>query len=95
MKKEKTETINLAARMMAEARWRGVPPEERKEHQRKAARVPRTAKRCFCGATGMTTAAQRYFDCCRRAGVITLNLHARKTAGEKPQPVPEVPEVQD
>ena len=84
MKKEKT--INLAARMMAEKRWHGVSPEERREHQRKAARTPRTAKRCFCGATGMITAAQRYFDCCRRAGVITLNLPARGAKPEPPEP---------
>ncbi|HXA24429.1 MAG TPA: hypothetical protein VNW90_19250 [Acetobacteraceae bacterium] len=75
MKKEKT--INLAARMMAEQRWKGVTPAERKEHQRRAAQTPRTAKRCFCGASSMQRAADRYFDCCRRAGVITLNLKAK------------------
>jgi hypothetical protein len=80
MKKEKT--INLAARMMAEARWKGVTPKERQEHNRRAAQTPRTAKRCFCGATSMINAANRYFDCCRKAGVITLNLKARETNPE-------------
>jgi hypothetical protein len=84
MKKDKT--INLAARMMAEARWKGVTPTERKEHQRRAAQTPRTAKRCFCGETSMINAANRYFDCCRKHGVITLNLHARKP---EPETAPE------
>lgn len=86
MKKEKT--INLAARMMAEQRWKGVTPKERQEHQRRAAKTPRTAKRCFCGATSMWNAANRYFDCCRRAGVIILNLKAKTNEGggaEDPQ----------
>lgn len=81
MKKDKT--INLAARMMAEARWKGVTAEERSKVLTRAAKTPRTAKRCFCGATSMINAANRYFDCCRKAGVITLNLKAGKQ-GEEP-----------
>jgi hypothetical protein len=84
MKKEKT--INLAARMMAEARWKGVSPKERGEHQRKAAQTPRTAKRCFCGANSMQRAADRYFDCCRKNGVITLNLQAKPEAKSEAKP---------
>ena len=80
MKKDKT--INLAARMMAEARWKGSTPKERTEHARRVAQTPRTAKRCFCGSTSMVNAASRYFDCCRKAGVITLNLKARMDAAE-------------
>jgi hypothetical protein len=79
MKKEKT--INLAARMMAEARWKGVTDEEPTAYAKRIAQVPRTAKRCFCGASSMWTAANRYFDCCRKAGVIILNLNTR----EQPQ----------
>ena len=40
--------------------------------------MPRTAKRCFCGEESMWTAANRYFDCCRRNGVITLNLERKR-----------------
>lgn len=74
----RSKTINEAARAMAQKRWAGVSAEERKEHQKKAARKPRTTNRCFCGATGMLSAAQRYFDCCRKAGVITLHLEANR-----------------
>lgn len=76
MSKEKP--INLAARMMAEKRWEGKTPEERTAHAQKAARTPRTAKRCFCGESSMWHAASRYFDCCRRAGVIVLNLEEKR-----------------
>jgi hypothetical protein len=83
MKKEKT--INLAARMMAEARWKGVPPAERTKIARRAAQAPRKGKRCFCGETSMIDAANRYFICCRRAGVITVNLQAKPP--EEPESV--------
>lgn len=89
MKKEKP--INLAARMMAEARWKGVTPAERSESLRRVAQTPRTAKRCFCGATGMITAASRYFDCCRKAGVITLNLKKAAPAPLPPAAGPSLP----
>lgn len=70
--------INEAASAMAKARWNKTTAKERTEHARKIASVPRTAKRCFCGASSMWTAAQRYFDCCRKAGVITLNYEKRE-----------------
>jgi hypothetical protein len=40
----------------------------------RAAKAPRTAKRCFCGESSMLRAAERYFDCCRRAGVVILGV---------------------
>lgn len=78
MKKDKT----MTASEMAKKRWAGVSPEERTAHQRAAAQTPRTAKRCFCGASSMLRAAERYFDCCRKAGVIVLNLKAREAQDE-------------
>lgn len=80
--KKKEETIKLAARMMADARWKNTTAKERSEHSRRVAQTPRTAKRCFCGASSMLRAAERYFDCCRRAGVVVLNLKARETNDE-------------
>lgn len=86
MKKEKT--INLAARMMAEARWKGVTPKEKLEHQRKSAQTPRKPKRCFCGANTMQRAVDRFFECCRKSGVITLNLQAKPdTKPDETEPV--------
>jgi len=76
MKKEKT--VNLAARALAQKRWKDTTPEERSETLRRAAQVPRTAKRCFCGEHSMWRAANRYFDCCRKAGVIVLNRPLRE-----------------
>lgn len=64
----KKDRINLAARMT---------PEARKEYNTRIAKMPRTAKRYFCGATSMINAANRYFDCCLRAGVITLSLERK------------------
>lgn len=77
-KKEKPKPVNAAARLMAEKRWKGTTPEERKAYGSRIASGPRTAKRCFCGARSMWTAANRYFDCCRKAGVITLNFDKRE-----------------
>ena len=33
---------------------------------------PRSKKRCWCGAQTMYSAANRNFDCCRKAGKIVL-----------------------
>lgn len=64
-----------AARALAEARWANVPREERvrlmTEMGRKGGR-PKSKRRCFCGEYTMRRAASKNFDCCRRAGVITL-----------------------
>lgn len=78
MKKNKSEPVNLAARMMANKRWGATTAEERKAYAQKIAKMPRTAKRCFCGATSMWNAANRYFDCCRAAGIITMNYEKRE-----------------
>ena len=65
-----------AARLMAEARWKGTTPEERvkamTEVSHQGAGRPRSDKRCFCGTSTMWRAACRNFDCCRRAGRIIL-----------------------
>ena len=53
--------INLAARMMAEKRRKGVSATEHREHQKRDARTPRTAKRCFSGANSMWRACYRYW----------------------------------
>jgi hypothetical protein len=74
----KKTAINKAATALAKARWEGVSEEERVATARRAASTPRTAKRCFCGQESMWKAANRYFDCCRRAGVITLNLELKR-----------------
>ena len=66
-----------AARALAQARWSGATPQERTATARHAAKAQRTDKRCFCGASSMWRAANRYFDCCRKAGVVVLNLEAR------------------
>jgi hypothetical protein len=71
---KKDKTINLAARTMAEARWAGTTAAERKAHSQHAAQAPRTGKRCFCGASSMWRAANRYFDCCRKAASRTEEL---------------------
>jgi hypothetical protein len=66
-----------AARLMAEARWKGVTSEERSQLMSAAGKKggrPTSSRRCFCGATTMWTAASRNFDCCRKAGRITLVL---------------------
>ena len=64
-----------AARRMAEARWQGTTPKERSELLTEVGKLggrPRKARRCFCGAQTMWTAALRNFDCCRKAGKIIL-----------------------
>lgn len=74
----KNKTTSDAASALAKARWKKATAEERSEHGRKMAEGPRTAKRCFCGKNSMWRAANRYFDCCRKAGVITLNYEKRE-----------------
>ena len=65
------------------ARWGKLTPEERSAHNAKIARLPRSDKRCFCGQESMWVAANRYFDCCRRAGVITLDLKRKRELARK------------
>jgi hypothetical protein len=72
-----------AARLMAEARWKGTTPEERTAIMTAAGNQggrPRSRKRCFCGRATMWTACNRNFDCCRKAGKITLKLKKGQTA---------------
>ena len=69
--------ISKAARA-GQMRWDGMTKKEISAHQRKIASLPRVEKRCFCGAESMARAASRYFDCCRRAGVIELNLERKR-----------------
>ena len=73
-----------AARLMAEARWKGVTRAERAQAMTAVASQgagrPRSEKRCFCGQETMWTAANRNFDCCRKAGKITLKLKKGQTA---------------
>ncbi|PWT72775.1 MAG: hypothetical protein C5B60_09145 [Chloroflexi bacterium] len=78
MQKEKT--INLAARLMAEQRWEGTTEEERREECRRVAQAPRADRRCFCGARSMWSAALRNLDCCRKAGVVVVDLKAARAA---------------
>ena len=74
----KKETVNQAARTMAKTRWKKKTPEERSAYASRIASKPRTDQRCFCGQNSMLRAAARRFDCCRRAGVITLNAKPKK-----------------
>lgn len=70
--------VNQAASLLAKKRWANTTPEERKRETTRVAKLPRTAKRCFCGASSMLAAANHYFDCCRRAGVITFNFERKR-----------------
>lgn len=72
------EHAKKAIRAGQKARWAKMTPEERSAHNRRIAQMPRTEKRCFCGETSMIDAANRYFDCCRKAGVITLDLKLKR-----------------
>jgi hypothetical protein len=80
MKKEKPmkEMVNQAARTLAATRWGKKTPAERSAYASRIASQPRSEKRCFCGRHSMLRAAARRFDCCRKAGVITLNARPKK-----------------
>lgn len=80
----KEKTVNEAASAMARARWQKVSAEERKKSAQRIAKMPRVKQRCFCGATSMINAAHRYFDCCRKAGIITLNLEKKGEKHDEP-----------
>ena len=56
-----------------------------------------SADRCFCGQESMWKAANRYFDCCRKAGVITLNLERKKELRQNEQTKEKLgaPQVED
>ena len=69
--------VSDAARA-GQMRWNGMTKKQISAHQRQIAKLPRTERRCFCGYTGMASAASRYFDCCRRAGVIILDLDRKR-----------------
>lgn len=70
--------VNLAAQQLAKKRWADKSAQERSAHASEIASLPRVTKRCFCGAQSMWTAALRNFDCCRKAGVVTLNLERKR-----------------
>jgi hypothetical protein len=74
----KEKTVNQAARTLAATRWKKKTPEERSAYASRIASQPRTDQRCFCGQHSMLRAAARRFDCCRKAGVITLNAKPKK-----------------
>ena len=74
----KEKTVNQAARTMAKTRWKKKTPEERSAFASRIASKPRTEQRCFCGENSMWRAARRRFDCCRKAGVVTLNTKPKK-----------------
>ena len=69
----KKDTVNQAARTMAETRWAKRTPKERTAFAARIASWPRAEQRCFCGQSSMLRAAARRFDCCRKAGVITMH----------------------
>ena len=69
--------VSDAARA-GQMRWDGMTKKQISAHQLKIASLPRTQKRCFCGEESMLRAASRYFDCCRRAGIIELNLERKR-----------------
>ena len=74
----KEKTVNQAARTMAKTRWAKKTPEERSDFASRIASKPRSEQRCFCGESSMWRAALRRFDCCRKAGVVTLNTKPKK-----------------
>jgi hypothetical protein len=63
---------------MAATRWAKKTPEERSTYAARIASQRRSEKRCFCGQNSMLRAANRRFDCCRKAGAITLNAKPGK-----------------
>lgn len=83
MRKKNTE-LSAQMRKVVAARWEKTSPEERKAYATKIAKLPRAAKRCFCGATGMLNAANRNFDCCRKAGIITVDFARKREYEQKP-----------
>jgi len=65
------------------ARWAGLTEQEVSAQQKRIASLPRTDKRCFCGQESMLKAAGRYFDCCRKAGVIILDLKRKRELSDE------------
>jgi hypothetical protein len=70
--------LTKARRAAGKARWAGMTKQEVSAQQKRNASAPRSELRCFCGERSMWKAANRYFDCCRRNGVITLDLERKK-----------------
>ena len=60
------------------ARWAGLTKKESSKQHRLIAQAERTERRCFCGERSMLNAVGRYFDCCRKAGVIVLDLKRKR-----------------
>jgi hypothetical protein len=67
-----------AARLMAEARWKGTTPEERTaimtEVGKQGGRPRSSNKRCFCGAKTCGAHAAATSTAAAHAGAITLKL---------------------
>ena len=61
-----------AASALAKRRWKKTTKKQRKQTMRDVRShgggMPRSAERCYCGATSLHTAKVRKFDCCKRAG---------------------------
>lgn len=75
---EKRTAAQQGARAMAHARWAGVSKKERSRLMSAAGKKgggrPKSAQRCFCGAHTMERARSRAFDCCRHAGLLTMEV---------------------
>jgi len=78
----KESSATRAGRALVKARWAGSTAEERSAAASYAAKHTRVERRCFCGADSMWRACSRNFPCCRKAGVMVLNIRrgAKKRA---------------
>lgn len=74
-KSKSSATVSNAARAMAQKRWAKASKAKRRAQGQygKLGGRPKSERRCFCGKVTMERAASRAFDCCRAAGVLTLN----------------------